>query len=601
MFYASEETAFSAPRFAVAGALTPAPARKMSLGLLLSVVLLVEGTEPAGAKGRDCDAELRGCSCADAELAFMRGLAAFDKSRLPEQINGTGDPEQATCTDPRDAAGSFDWLAQAEACFSRAIICHPGHGSARYWLGVTYLEQGNPKDAAVEISKSLEAEEPPHADRWRILAHLGAAQLELAEEGMARGSLAAAHNSLEKDRKCSKNEPWDESDLKALFHLGRSLERLGIDQESAEVIARARRLSSGADDDGQATARPRYCGPFWPEVARWRWDGWLGLSTGWDSNPNFLDDEMVLRTFDGDTVRGAAPDDVRDLDARLAFYRLNERNGADMADQKSNGLSLGLTLEGGQSFYREFDYLDLAQSRAVVHLAWGKDPLSYLTGALGYSRVPHGAGPVSVLLQIGYTFTQLDGEMYFRGAGIALSMTARETPFTDTQLELIYQDLDFEETLLEGRDRSGNLRAIDLSQFFYLKRRNRYLRLGFMAGERDADRAYARSFIQPYLEATLPLKPNWSVLLTGSVRSTDFDYPESNLFLPTAATDRREDTTVAATLRLVWSIRPDLLLTAAWHHTDRDSKMELPPGIAGLDYERTQGTFGFRWLFGSRR
>ncbi len=214
--------------------------------------------------------------------------------------------------------------------------------------------------------------------------------------------------------------------------------------------------------------------------------------------------------------------------------------------------------------------------------------------------MPTGSSPISVLLQVGYTYTQLDEQPYFQGTGAALSMTARETPFTDTQLELIYQDLDFEETALANRGRSGNLQTIDLSQFFYLNRRNRYLRLGFQAGERNADRAYARSFVESYLEAALPLKPSWSLLLTGSVRSADFDHSESNLFSPTAGTVPREDTAVRATLRLVWSIRPDLLATAFFGYTDRDSKIELPPGISGLDYERTQGSLGFRWFFGGR-
>jgi len=60
--------------------------------------------------------------------------------------------------------------------FRRALEQRPGDGFARYLLGLSLLQAGEPAEAAKEIAASLEADPPPPVDRSRILADLQAAQ-----------------------------------------------------------------------------------------------------------------------------------------------------------------------------------------------------------------------------------------------------------------------------------------------------------------------------------------------------------------------------------------------------------------------------------------
>jgi hypothetical protein len=87
---------------------------------------------------------------------------------------------EVTLFDTAMAAGVWS-LSQGDAPeavvqFRRALEQKPGDGFARYLLGLSLLQSGEPGEAAQEIAASLEADPPPPVDRSRILADLAAAR-----------------------------------------------------------------------------------------------------------------------------------------------------------------------------------------------------------------------------------------------------------------------------------------------------------------------------------------------------------------------------------------------------------------------------------------
>ncbi len=496
----------------------------MRLYALAVLALLVLAASPAGAQHRrPGEAEP---SHADAEIAFARGLAAFHRGELE---------------------------AAAER-FADAVEHYPDNGNARYRLGVTLLKLGKPAAAVDQIARSLRARQPPRTERWRVLAHLGAAK---RAAGDPRGA----------ERRFKKAEA-----------------RGG--EEARRAVERLRGLAPAAIPG--EVEDPLYRGPFWPPERPLRWEGRLGFAGGEDSNPHILDDELILNDPDGALVRGSEADRVRELRLFAAHYPFYDRRG----------WSLGMTFQASRSLHQEFDELDMGVAHAAVHLARGADPVGYLRGPLGYTRVPYGNDRFSLLLQLGYLTSRLDGDTYARGAEAAATLVFRQSHVTATQVELGYRDRDYREASFEHRDRSGARLSFEVSQYFFLKRRDRYLRLGLGAVDRDAGRAYARTVLGARAEAALPLRRRWSLLASASLRREEYEFPESNLFsaLPAGLEPRRDDIFEAAA-NLVWSFRPKLKLVAAVSLSDRDAELELVPGIASaLDYRRTRSSLSVSWF-----
>ncbi|MES1243546.1 MAG: tetratricopeptide repeat protein [Acidobacteriota bacterium] len=94
---------------------------------------------------------------------------------------GRAQAAEVTLFDTAFAEGVW-FLSQGDAPeaavqFRRALEHRPGDGFARYLLGLSLLQSGEPAEAAREIAASLEADPPPPVDRSRILADLETARL----------------------------------------------------------------------------------------------------------------------------------------------------------------------------------------------------------------------------------------------------------------------------------------------------------------------------------------------------------------------------------------------------------------------------------------
>ncbi|HUP42845.1 MAG TPA: tetratricopeptide repeat protein, partial [Thermoanaerobaculia bacterium] len=319
--------------------------------------------------------------------------------------------------------------------------------------------------------------------------------------------------------------------------------------------------------------RPEWAGDFavLPEAPRF--EGRLYVGVGADSNPNLMPDDLVLATPGGEAVDGAEEDTLLLADARVALQAVDQEAGR----------AYGVVLRGGQALHDEFDYLDLGRLEAVAHLALGEDPLGYLTGPFGYARAPFGRSRFALLVQAGAAKDWLDGEGFADRllAGAALAMN--EAGWGQTRIELSYRDSDFDGDpsggLGELLGRSGDELRGELAQVFFFGRRNRYLRLGVAAGERDAGAAFDASSVEALAEASLPLAARWTFYLDGAFRRDDYDERVSNLFNPGG--DPREDEERRLGGSLLFRATERLFVSgrAAWI----DHEIDMPGGFSTPD------------------
>jgi len=420
-------------------------------------------------------------------------------------------------------------FAEAAEELTKATEARPGDGGAQLLLGLAYLFLGDEPRAEAALERSREASEPP---RDRLLT----------QAGDAGRSLAAG------DRQA------------ALGHL-------------EEVVA----ATSERIRDRLAFDRP-------PLLAG-RWG--FGVST--DSNPNLLDDDLILLTPGQELVDGNVSDQVASLDLRLATRPLYERAG----------WTLGMVLRGGRSYHESQDYLDFSRARVVVLAARGQSPLGYLAGPLGDTRVRVGASRVSLLLQGGTEHTWLGGASYRRALLAGVSVVAFPGQATATQADLVYQDRTYFETGFGDPRRSGGVWSLKLSQTFFFKASDRFLRLGVLLADSRAGLPYESSLLQPSLEVSLPLGRLWSLHLETTLGKEDYDHPESDLFNPSPASSAtvREDSVWRTRTVLGRRLSERLSLALGMTYTHRDSSPDRVGGLS-LDYERVQAGVSLHVLFG---
>ncbi|HEY2291519.1 MAG TPA: hypothetical protein VGM86_12535 [Thermoanaerobaculia bacterium] len=499
-------------------------------------------------------AEEPGHSLAMAEIAFAEGVQAFEDGADPV----------------------------AAERFRESLQNDPRNGTPRYWLGLTLLRLGKAREAVQEIQAGLAAPRPAQVEPRRALADLGAAQL-------AAGDARAAAESLAKAL-AGKND-----DAPSLYRYGEALRQLGRREEGDAAIARAVGIDPALASGRIPIAAPEPWSELPPIDRRPLWDGRLGIAFADDSNPNLLPEDLLL-PIPGPPpqklVSGAKSDSVAGLDLRLGFQPIYQRDG----------WNVGASLDAGRSFHREIKYLDLGQAQASVHLAYGADPLGFLSGPLGSTQVPFGNSRYSVLLQGGASYYQLDGTTFLRTWDGAASLTLRPTSGTSTQLGLAFSDRAFSDRGLGNARRSGQDLILRLDESFYFTRHDRFLRLVALAGDRNAGRAFSASFVEGGADLALPLAPwwpRWSLQAAGSLRKDDFNHQESNLFNPSGP--QRKDTTTRTTVALIWESSVQLRWTLRGAYVDRNSNVKLAsslsPALSALDYTRTLVSLGVSWFF----
>lgn len=316
------------------------------------------------------------------------------------------------------------------------------------------------------------------------------------------------------------------------------------------------------------------------------WEGAVGLSAGADSNPNLLARDLSLSEpgGKGDLIRGETGDGGGLAGLRLGIYPFHGREGP----------VVGVALDAGRSFHRDFGFLDLSQVRGTVQVAFGSDPRGSLEGLLGAARVPLGDGRISALLQAGGASWQIDGASYLKTQDVAGSFTVREARGTATRFDLGYSDRTFSSGALGDPRRSGEDVTLQVSQLFDWGRPGRSLRLGALFVDRQAGAPFAEKAREGNAGLVWPLALRWTVLLEATVRKDEYDNPESNLFQLNGRP--RSDTTSRAAATVVWSATDRLRWILAGAYTRRTSNVG-GAGLPGLGYRRTAVSLGMSWVF----
>lgn len=313
-----------------------------------------------------------------------------------------------------------------------------------------------------------------------------------------------------------------------------------------------------------------------------RWQARLGLAALHDSNPGLLPDDLLVSLPGHPLLGDATEDDAAMVDASLAFHPFQGRSW-----------NLGLALDGEASQYRDQSELDLSQARGVVSVAWGNDPAGLLSGPLGSARVPSGSGRFSFLLQGGGTRIWLGGDSYLSAAEGAFSVTARRGARSALRLDLEVRDSSYSNDGPGALRRGGIETVVGLSQYFFLGRRDRYLRLGAAAGEQDSGLAFDSASTEAFAELAAPLSTRWTLSLLGSYREDRFDNPESSLLH--APGTPRDDTTWRVTAASAWRMTDRLRWLIRGSHVRRDSNVLVVSRTPLFDYERTTLSLGVDW------
>jgi len=421
-------------------------------------------------------------------------------------------------------------------------------------FGVQMYESGGDDEAAAELFAAAASENPRDgtALHWLGLTYLRS------------GQAAKAVASLE-------------ASLKAPEPAEAGRERVKAD------LAAARAALSGKAGLGQPVTPP----PYAPEIrvpwAAPRWDLRLSGGAGHDSNPDLLAEDLAFTTASGKQVQGGTGDGVGDLGLRAEIHPFYGRRG----------WSLGIAATADRSFHRDLSELDLTLASGLVQLAWGGDPDGFLAGPLGYTRVPPGNGRLALLFQAGGTDARLGGDPFLRAGEAAASLLVRETPATATRVDLSGVDRSYSNDASGVLRQSGRESTLGVSQLVFFSRRDRYLRLGLAAGERSAGEAYASTSRTAFAEASLPLSRRLTLFAAGERREDSFTHTVSNLFRP--AGTERDDVTWRVTTAAVFALSDRLRWTLRGSFARRRSNVDVVPGSALFDYQRTVVSTGFDW------
>jgi hypothetical protein len=431
-----------------------------------------------------------------------------------------------------------------------------------YAYGLAALHGGDLEEAERSF-ESATTRDPDHGGAWY---GLGLARL-------ARGDGAGARQALERSRTARHPPPV------AQGALDQTLER--------------------ARDPAGGPAVPAPVGVEPVVLQRLpRWETRVALGAGSDSNPALLPEGLPAFFLDGTAVQDPASDTTADLSLRLEVHPFYDRAG----------WSLGLGIFGRRTLFDDTGTADFARTRALVSLAWGGDPLGYLTGPLGFTRVPAGHRRLALLLQGAATSDELDGRGFGDTREASATLLLRETRRLATQLDLTWRDQDFDAAapaLLDPQGRFSGEReeqTAGLSQVLHLGRRNGYLRVGAAAGTRDTGGAFDSDLERLAAELSAPLSRRVVFFATGRLEREDFDDLASNPLAGTFLGDRpREDETRRLAAALTFAVHRRLWVLARVTRIERDTELGAADAVLDLDYDRTVATVGLRWFVAGGR
>jgi len=441
----------------------------------------------------------------------------------------------------------------AAELLTAATAADPQNGTALHWLGLAELRLGRAAAAARTLAAALAARRPSEAGRQRVTADLRAAQLAAGgQPGASAAAPAPAHPAAT--------------------------------PVPAQAAAPAPIQPSTAPEELPAFLPPSSGLPLSCTRPPPRWEGRLSVEASYDSNPGLLPADATFLPLTGPRPTGAASDGGGDLDLRLEAHPIYDRGG----------FSLGLGVIGNRSAYRNQGDLDLTLGGGFAQLAWGKDPRGFLTGPLGYTRVPAGDGRLGLLLQAAGSWLGLGSADYLRQAGGAAALTVNGPGPAATRIDLGATRLQFAGDAPGDLRRSGSELSAGIGESLFLGR-GAYLRLAASGGKVNAGASFAHRFVDVAVEAGLPAAAGWTLYLDVDRRQERFDNPQSNLTRQGGPV--RDDASWRGSVAAVRMLGEHLACTARASHIQRNSNVELLGQMPVFGYRRTIAGLGISWFF----
>jgi hypothetical protein len=434
---------------------------------------------------------------------------------------------------------------------------------AEVWLveGVAALQQERNQDAVDSFRSCLSLD--PQEGTCRYFLGIGLLRL---------GKAAEAAVEIEASQRSARPPRVDRERVLADLRTAQ-----GVAKESPEPSARAIDVAEWQPRPPAPDPRPRF-------------EGRASLAAGVDSNPTLLSEDFRLPLPSGGLVDGSESEALTALGLRASYH-------PDLHSRWSPGLRV----EVRQSLHRSLQDLDLGQATLAAHLAYGRDPRGSLEGPFGPDRAPLGDSPFTFLLQGDATDYRLGGKPYLSTLGVAVSLSWMASIRAATGLAASWQDRSFSHDLTASRRQSGRDLRFGIDQTFFLGTVDRSVRLELSQLDRTAGRAEALSRLEVSGVAELPFASRWDLHLRAAWQRDRFDHPESQLFFTTGTP--RKDETWRGFAELGWSAqgrrsespRYRLFVRGSW--TDRDSSVDLGPGLPDLGYRRTTASLGWEWRF----
>jgi Tfp pilus assembly protein PilF len=466
----------------------------------------------------------------ESELAFQRGVVAYDEDRLDEAKRQF---ENALAEDPEDAvtlhylgliAQKQDEPARALELYDRALARDPENTDVQLDRGIALLDAGRLPEARAAFDRVLELE--PDRARAHVFAGMAAYRTSAYSD-----TLSHLERAGELDASI-RTQSRDYAGLSEAFqgNLANAEAAFGDVEEQSPVSP----LAQSAQN-----LRARVA----PAPLERRWQAGLLGGMEYDSDP----------TVEGDLV--SPDDDWRGVLRPSASYRFVQTEAA--------------ALTAGYVGYLSF-HIDQTEVNLQTHSAW-------LSG--GY-----GLGPVRLGLRYDYAFTFVETTDPFRHLHrVTPSLSIREGDWGVTYVSYQFQYQDYLSDLTAEQkpdlDRDGTRHMGGLSQYFFLPEPFSYVRLGALG---DFVRTDGTEWSYDGWETSLGAGYDfpYEVSLTWLYRFFFRDYRNPSRFPPEK---KREDRRHVFTVELAKALTEHWVVSAGGAFTWGNSNVPI------YDYDRQVG------------
>ncbi len=484
------------------------------------------------------------------ELNFSKGLLKFNQGLYTDAERYLADALKAK---PDDSEARFYYgqtllrtqrPSEGEQVFRELLKREPGSGRALLGLGMAQFQQGAYREAVASLTAAQQAlPEDPLVHFYQGLAHVKLGQFELAQprlftaltlspdlapdvhfqSGLAYYQQGLLEEAKQEFQAVVQAEP--QAALKSDAHFQRGLEhyrqgRFAEAKQEFEAVPPGESqsdLARSALGYLQQLAQPRPAA-----TGQKRWDLGFTITEQYDSN--------VVLLPGGVQPPGGSTGISQKEDFRTALYGRGELRPFD------NGTwTLGAAYSLYQSFHRRLSGFDVQDHTPSIY-------------------VQHKAGSVTSRLAYAYDYINVGRSPYLIAHAIQPTITITESERLFTQVQLRYQNKDFQHGLfLFNSTRDGKNWLAGVTQFILFADKQAHLRVGYTFDKdvtgggspavatpgdtTNADWAYDGHRVT----AGIGLPPVWKIRGDLGFDYYRQDYRNPNSFSTTGTTVRRDN------------------------------------------------------------